>query len=58
MGGETLAIGKRAVPENLDLPLDEAYRHASAVMRRNAVTDDAQEGIAAFLDKRPPHWSR
>ena len=56
--GETLAIGKRAVHENLDLPLEEAYRHASAVMCRNAVTDDAQEGIAAFLDKRPPHWSR
>ncbi|HSJ74433.1 MAG TPA: enoyl-CoA hydratase [Miltoncostaeaceae bacterium] len=56
--GETLAIGKRAAHENLDLPLDEAYRHASAVMCRNAVTDDAQEGIAAFLDRRPPHWSR
>ena len=56
--GETIAIGKRAVHENLDLPLDEAYRHASAVMCRNAVTDDAQEGIAAFLEKRPPHWSR
>ena len=39
-------------------PLEEAYRHASAVMCRNAVTDDAQEGIAAFLEKRPPVWSR
>ena len=56
--GETIAIGKRAVHENLDLPLDEAYRHASAVMCRNAVTDDAQEGISAFLEKRPPRWSR
>ena len=56
--GETLAIGKRALHENLDLPLDEAYRHASGVMRRSAVTDDAQEGIAAFLEKRPPVWSR
>jgi enoyl-CoA hydratase/carnithine racemase len=56
--GETLAIGKRAVHENLDLPLDEAYRHASAVMCRNAATDDAQEGMTAFLEKRAPHWSR
>jgi enoyl-CoA hydratase/carnithine racemase len=56
--GETLAIGKRAVHENLDLPLDKAYRHATGVMCRNAVTDDAQEGIAAFLEKRAPHWSR
>ena len=30
----------------------------AAVMCRNAVTDDAQEGIAAFLEKRPPVWSR
>jgi enoyl-CoA hydratase/carnithine racemase len=56
--GETLAIGKRALYENLDLPLEEAYRHASGVMCRNAVTDDAQEGIAAFLEKRPPVWGR
>jgi enoyl-CoA hydratase/carnithine racemase len=52
-----VAIGKRAMRENLDLPLEEAYRHASAVMCRNAATDDAQEGIAAFLDKREPVWS-
>ena len=53
----TVAIGKRAVAENLDLPLEEAYRHASGVMCRNAVTDDAQEGIDAFLAKREPVWT-
>jgi enoyl-CoA hydratase/carnithine racemase len=53
----TVAIGKRAVTENLDLPLEEAYRHASAVMCANMATDDAQEGIAAFLEKREPVWS-
>jgi enoyl-CoA hydratase/carnithine racemase len=56
--GETLAIGKAAVHENLGLPLEEAYGHASGVMCRNALTDDAQEGIAAFLEKRPPVWRR
>ena len=56
--GETLAIGKRAVHENLGLPLEEAYTHASGVMCRNALTDDAQEGMTAFLEKRPPAWSR
>ena len=55
--GETLAIGKPAVAENLDLPLDEAYRHAAAVMTRNAASADAAEGIAAFLGKREPVWS-
>lgn len=55
--GETLAIGKRAVHSNLGLPLEEAYRHASEVMCRNAGTEDAQEGIAAFLAKRQPEWT-
>lgn len=55
--GETLAIGKPAVAENLDLPLEEAYRHASAVMTRNAATADAREGVAAFLGKRDPVWT-
>ena len=55
--GDTLAIGKPAVAENLDLPLEEAYRHAAAVMTRNAASADAREGIAAFLDKRDPVWS-
>ncbi|MEW6581963.1 MAG: enoyl-CoA hydratase [Actinomycetota bacterium] len=53
----TVGIGKRAFWENLDLPLDEAYRHGSAVMCRNALARDAQEGIAAFLEKRPAVWS-
>ncbi len=56
--GETIAIGKAAVHENLGLPLEDAYRHAAGVMCRNAATDDAQEGIAAFLEKRPPVWRR
>jgi enoyl-CoA hydratase/carnithine racemase len=54
--GETLAIGKRAVHENLDLPLERAYEHASRVMCVSTGTDDAQEGIAAFLGKRAPRW--
>ena len=54
---QTVSIGKRAIAENLDLPLDEAYGHASAVMCRNVALGDAQEGIAAFLAKRAPVWS-
>ena len=53
----TVALGKRAIADNLELPLTEAYRHAGAVMCANAASDDAQEGIAAFLGKREPRWS-
>src|SRR5262249_51661475 len=55
--GDTLAIGKPAIAENLDLPLEEAHRPAPAVMRRNGGTEDCAEGIAAFLGKREPVWS-
>ena len=53
----TLAMGKGAIAGNADLPLDAAYRHASEIMCANAAAPDAREGIAAFLDKRPPVWS-
>ncbi|HJZ62387.1 MAG TPA: enoyl-CoA hydratase [Miltoncostaeaceae bacterium] len=52
-----VALGKRAFHEGLGLPLDEAYERASATMCANALMDDAQEGIGAFLEKRPPVWS-
>jgi enoyl-CoA hydratase/carnithine racemase len=53
----TLGIGKRAFWENADLTLPAAYRHASETMCRNALAGDAQEGMTAFLEKRPPVWS-
>lgn len=56
-GRSVVARGKRAVEENLGLPLDEAYRRASAIMCRDAGSPDAREGISAFLEKRDPVWS-
>jgi enoyl-CoA hydratase/carnithine racemase len=51
-------IGKRAFYDQLGLPLAEAYDHAGAVMVENMLWRDTEEGISAFLDKRPPDWSR
>ncbi|MDE0653532.1 MAG: enoyl-CoA hydratase [bacterium] len=51
-----LAIGKRAFYEQLDRGEPEAYDYTRRVMAANAAMDDAQEGIGAFLDKRPPVW--
>ena len=54
----TAAVAKRALYDNLDLSLDEAYAHASEVTWRTVPGADAQEGISAFLDKRRPAWRR
>ena len=51
-----LAIGKRAFYEQLDCAEPEAYGYTRKVMAANAAMDDAQEGIEAFLQKRPPVW--
>jgi enoyl-CoA hydratase/carnithine racemase len=46
------AYGKHAFYAQLDLPQDQAYAYAIEVMAAAALTPDAQEGIAAFLEKR------
>jgi len=52
----TLATGKKAFYRQLDMPLEEAYNYAGEVMAKNMTAKDAQEGITAFLSKRPPVW--
>jgi enoyl-CoA hydratase/carnithine racemase len=53
----TLKIGKEAFYAQRELPLDEAYALTSRVMTENLLRRDAEEGIAAFIGKRHPHWS-
>lgn len=52
----TLAIGKEAFYRQAELPLAESYAYTRDVMVANLQAQDAQEGIAAFIDKRPPTW--
>ena len=52
----TLAVGKEAFYRQAELPLADAYFHAAQVMVDNLQAADAQEGIGAFMDKRPPVW--
>ncbi len=52
----TVALGKRAFHDQLPLSCSEAYQLAQPIMAANAQSRDAQEGMSAFLEKRPPHW--
>jgi len=52
----TLAIGKEAFYRQAELGLDAAYAYASEVMTTNMLARDAEEGIDAFIGKRPPVW--
>lgn len=52
----TVAIGKEAFYRQISMPVEAAYREMSDTMAKNAVIDDAQEGIDAFLTKRAPEW--
>jgi enoyl-CoA hydratase/carnithine racemase len=53
----TLAIGKEAFYRQAEMDLASAYAYASAIMTRNMMARDAEEGIDAFLAKRPPVWT-
>lgn len=46
------AMGKQGFYGQIGLPQGQAYDFATELMATAAVTDDAQEGIAAFLGKR------
>jgi enoyl-CoA hydratase/carnithine racemase len=52
----TVGIGKEAFYAQIELDEHRAYDLTKAVMAMNARADDAQEGMSAFLEKRPPAW--
>jgi enoyl-CoA hydratase/carnithine racemase len=49
-------VGKEAFYRQLEMGLSDAYRYAGEVMVENMLARDAEEGISAFVEKRPPHW--
>jgi enoyl-CoA hydratase/carnithine racemase len=51
-----LKIGKEAFYQQIEMDLAAAYSYASDVMVENMLARDAEEGIDAFLEKRPPAW--
>jgi enoyl-CoA hydratase/carnithine racemase len=52
----TVKTGKEAFYRQLEMNLADAYAYASSTMVENMLARDAEEGIGAFIDKRPPKW--
>jgi enoyl-CoA hydratase/carnithine racemase len=52
----TISVGKQAFYAQIDLDQQKAYAYAKEVMSLNALAEDAQEGVGAFLEKRAPCW--
>jgi len=55
--GAVLAAGKKFFYEQLERTLEDAYTLATEAITRNMLGDDAQEGVAAFVEKRKPRWN-
>jgi enoyl-CoA hydratase/carnithine racemase len=53
---ESKAMGKQGYYRQMELAQPQAYALAGEIMAAGALTPDGQEGIAAFLEKRPAHY--
>lgn len=51
-----VANGKRMFYRQLEMGLDDAYAYASEVIACDMASEDAREGIDAFIGKRKPAW--
>jgi enoyl-CoA hydratase/carnithine racemase len=51
-----VAVGKRFFYRQLEQTVEEAYRDATSLMVENMLSDEGQEGVGAFVEKRKPAW--
>jgi enoyl-CoA hydratase/carnithine racemase len=49
-------MGKQAIHRMADMPLPEALVYSNEMFASLCVTEDAREGVDAFLNKRPAVW--
>ncbi|MFZ5827851.1 MAG: enoyl-CoA hydratase/isomerase family protein [Bacillota bacterium] len=51
-----LRLGREAVYTAADMEYRQSLRYLHAMLSINAMTDDAAEGVTAFLGRRAPEW--
>ena len=54
----SLAVIKAEVYGHLSLGMEAALRHADKIMRESLTHPDATEGVASFVERRPPRFQR
>jgi enoyl-CoA hydratase/carnithine racemase len=52
-----IAMGKELFYRQLEMGVEAAYQLAGQTMACNMIDDVAQEGVAAFVQKRKPSWA-
>jgi enoyl-CoA hydratase/carnithine racemase len=52
-----MKLGKDAMFRQLDMPFEEALDYLRAQLSIAFATEDIQEGVKAFFEKRDPVWS-
>lgn len=55
-GPNAIALCKRLFYDVPEMSLKKAYDHTADVIARLRISDEAQEGMKAFLEKRAPSW--
>ncbi len=58
-GGQSpvlMKLGKDAMYRQLDMPFEDALDFLRAQLSVALTTEDIQEGVRAFFEKREPHW--
>ncbi|EQD32657.1 enoyl-CoA hydratase/isomerase, partial [mine drainage metagenome] len=51
-----VALAKEAILRGADMPLEDALKYETAMWQLVFGTEDAREGVTAFLEKRPARF--